>query len=140
MRPRFGDGALTPILVAMVAIHLGGCGGDSETTPREEDGIACTTHLQAGIVITVLDASGAAASCGAQALITEGTYSETVQLPPMLPGCNDSIALSGAFERPGTYRVTVSKPGYQSVLFSNVVVAADVCHVIPVALTASLTP
>ena len=59
---------------------------------------------------------------------------------PAMPGCPDSLALSAAHERPGTYTVTVSKPGYRDFTQSNIVVGADVCHVITVQITARLAP
>jgi hypothetical protein len=90
-------------------------------------------------MITVLDAAGAPASCGAQALITASGYSETVQ-NPAAPGCVETLRLSGAAERPGTYSVTVSKPGFRDVVLSNLVVAAGVCHVTTVEQTVKLEP
>jgi len=115
------------------ALYLSGCGGDSA-----DQGVACTLELRPGIAIEVLDAAGAAASCGAQAVITASGYSETARNPSV--PCDDTLRLSGAFERAGTYNVTVSKPGFQPVVFSNVVVTADVCHVVTVNLTAQLKP
>ena len=125
MQPRFG--------LICATLFLAGCGGDSA---NERDQVVCTTELRPGITVTVQDASGAPASCGAQAVITAAGYSETVQNPAG-PGCVNSLVLSGAAERPGQYTVTVSKQGFPNVVFNNVAVSADVCHVITVPLTAS---
>ena len=122
-------------LLVGAALSLFGCGGDSVT---EMDQVVCTTELRPGIMISVLDnATGAAASCGAQALITGTGYSETVA-NPAVAGCSDTLLLSGAAERPGLYTVTVSKPGYRNAVFADVAVASDVCHVVTVTLTARL--
>ena len=126
MQPRF-----TGLICA--TLLLSACGGDSTN-----DGVVCTLELRPGITIEVLDATAAAASCGAQAVITEGVYSETAQ-NTTIP-CVDTVRLMGAFERRGTYNVTVSKPGFQPAVFNNVVVTADVCHVVTVNLTAQLKP
>jgi hypothetical protein len=117
-------------------LMLSACGGDSSV----QDMPVCTADFRPGIVVTVLDdATGAAASCGARAVVTAPGYSVTVENPAM-PGCPDSLALSAAHERPGTYTVTVSKPGYRDFTQSNIVVGADVCHVITAQVTARLVP
>ena len=137
MQPRFGDGALIPsgtehfVVLICTTLLLCACGGDSG---NDRDGGACTLELRPGIVIEVLDAMGAAASCGAQAVITEGQYSETVQNPSV--PCIETLLLSGAHERPGAYTVRVSKPGFADVVFADVAVTKGVCHVNTVALTA----
>ena len=115
---------------------LGACGGDSVNDP--DQGIVCTTELRPAIMVNVLDeATGAPASCGAQALITASGYSETVQNPAG-PGCVSTLLLSGAVERAGIYTVAVSKPGYRDAVLGPVAVLADICHVQTVTLTARL--
>jgi len=47
--------------------------------------------------------------------------------------------LMAAFERPGTYAVTVSKAGYLDFTINDVVVTAGACHVIPVTVEAPLS-
>lgn len=122
-------------LVVSAAVLLGACGGDTSN----EEPVLCTTELRPGITLTVLeDATGAPASCGAQALITASGYSEAVRHPPMIPNCADTLPLSGAHERPGVYNVTVSKPGFQDAALTNLVVAAGVCHVTTVTATVRL--
>ena len=53
---------------------------------------------------------------------------------------DDGMPIFAVLERPGTYTVVVSKPGYQDFRIDNVVVARDVCHVITVAIDARLSP
>jgi len=122
-------------LILGVALLVAACGGDTDS----EQPIVCTTELRPGITLTVLeDATGAPASCGAQALITASGYSETVQHPSTMPGCADTVPLSGAYERPGVYNVTVSKPGFRDVTLGNLAVEAGVCHVNTVTATVRL--
>ncbi len=116
----------------MALLLVSACGGDSEP-------IVCTASLEAGIRIHVTDsASGNPISCGARAMVTAGTYSEAVDNPSG-PGCFDTAMLMAAFERPGTYAVTVSKAGYLDFAINDVVVTAGVCHVNTVTVEARLS-
>jgi hypothetical protein len=47
--------------------------------------------------------------------------------------------LMAAFERPGTYSVTVSKAGYLDFAINDVVVTAGVCHVNAVTVEARMS-
>ena len=123
---------MSRLLIA--ALFLSACGGG------DDERIVCTTEAVPAIRIEVLDsATGAPASCGARALITATGYSETVENPDG-PSCMNTLPLSGAFERPDTYHVTVSKLGYQEATFGPLSVLANVCHVVTVPLTARLVP
>ena len=51
-----------------------------------------------------------------------------------------SLTFFGAAERAGTYRITVSKAGYQTWTRTGVQVTADVCHVHPAQAEARLQP
>ncbi|MEO5580406.1 MAG: PEGA domain-containing protein [Gemmatimonadaceae bacterium] len=53
-------------------------------------------------------------------------------------GALDDVLLSLAYERAGTYTVTVTKPGYREWRRTGVQVGRDECHVITVPLTARL--
>jgi hypothetical protein len=120
-------------LLVCAALLLSACGGDST-----DEGVACTMELRPGIMVNVVDdATGAAASCGAQAVITAVGYSEIVENPAG-PSCPESFALRGAAERPGTYTVTVSKPLYHDATLGPITVTAGVCHVNTVTVTARL--
>ena len=108
-------------LIALV-VHSG-CGevvGDGPTV--------CTTELRAGIVISVVDgATGNPIACGAHAVIAADGFVEDIDNTRQ--PCDDRVALAGAYERPGTYSVAVSRAGYYDLTVSGVIVAAGTCHV-----------
>ena len=94
------------------------------------DNRVCTADARAGINVTVVDDATGAAIGNASGVARDGAYIEQLQ------AFNGNIF--GAFEREGTYEVSVTAPGYQTWLRENVIVRADECHVIPVRLTARL--
>lgn len=115
--------ACTPFLLAM--------------TCDDEDEIYCTQEAKAGLNITVKDAiTDELLSTGVTVIAQDGSYSETLEQFP-----NEEVPVFiGAWERVGTYVVTVSKEGYQTFTSQPIVVTADVCHVIPELLTVELQP
>ena len=122
------------LLGSMALLLVSACGGSSDS-----ESVVCTASLEAGIQIQVTDsASGNPISCGARAVVTAGTYAEAVENPSS-PGCLDAAMLPAAFERPGTYMVTVSKAGYLDFAINDVVVTAGVCHVNTVTVGARLS-
>ncbi|HBI01320.1 MAG TPA: carboxypeptidase-like regulatory domain-containing protein [Flavobacterium sp.] len=115
--------ACTPFLLAM--------------TCEDDDEIYCTQEAKAGLNITVKDAvTDELLSTGVTVIAQDGSYSETLEQFP-----NEEVPVFiGAWERVGTYVVTVSKEGYQTFTSEPIVVTADVCHVIPELLTVELQP
>ena len=107
------------------------------TTCDDDDDIYCTQEAKAGLNFTVKDAvTDEVLSTGVTVVAQDGTYTETLELFP-----NSDIAVFiGAWERVGTYTVTVSKEGYQTYTLELIVVTADVCHVIPQLVTVNLQP
>ena len=114
MRPR-----RVAALIVSAALAWVGCGIE----PR-----LCTTEARSGLVLRVTDAvTGEPALRGSSVRVVDGSYSERVsvdadgipvietsgggrtQLPPSVFG----EVFAGAYERAGTYQVTVSKPGYR---------------------------
>jgi len=91
---------------------------------------ACTLEARAGINVTVVDDATGAAITNGSGVAREGTFVEQLQ--------SFGGQLGGAYEREGTYDVSVTAPGYQTWLREDVTVGADECHVIPVRLTARL--
>lgn len=94
----------------------------------------CTLEARAGITLTAVD------SLSGQPVVTTGTagaqdggYSEKAIAIPGTP-----VRYSMAFERPGTYTVTLAVDGYQVWHATGVVVPRDACHVITAQLTARL--
>lgn len=95
----------------------------------------CTDVAKAAIAVDILDsATGETAVAGARAIAVEGEYADTA--------FSDHVATVGpyllAFERPGTYTLTVEKPGYQPWSRSGIRVTDDRCHVRSVRVTALL--
>lgn len=136
-------GKLTLHLGSVALLLLSACGGSSDAPEQGQGGaggtFACTAEARAGIAIQVIDAvSGKPIACGAHAVVTAGTYSESVD-KPAIAGCSDGDPLGAAYERPGTYAITVSKSGYRDFTIKDVVVAADVCHVTTVTVEARLS-
>lgn len=87
--------ALMPLLAA--------CGGDTESRP--------------GIVLEIRDArTGAPAWYDAVIITSDGAYADTVRAPLLgfPPSARDSVVrLWTARDRPGTYDVRITHPGYQ---------------------------
>lgn len=115
--------ACTPFLIAM--------------TCDDDDEIYCTQEAKAGLNITVKDAvTDELLSTGVTVIAQDGSYTETLEDFP-----SDEVSVFiGAWERVGTYVVTVSKEGYQTFTSEPIVVTADVCHVIPQLVTLELQP
>ncbi|MBC8883607.1 carboxypeptidase regulatory-like domain-containing protein [Flavobacterium piscinae] len=107
------------------------------TTCEEDDEIYCTQEAKAGLNITVKDAvTGDFLSSGVTVIAQDGSYTETLEQFP-----NEEVPVFiGAWERAGTYIVTVSKEGYQTFTTEPIVVTADICHVIPQQVTVELLP
>ena len=83
----------------------------------------CTDEARAGIVVRLTDQQSGAALVGADVEAVDGTYVEKLMGPP--DGTSD-----GAFERTGTYTVTVNLSGYTPMTVQPVEVKNDQCHVI----------
>lgn len=104
----------------------------------EVDGLVCTTYMAPGIELWIYDATtGSSAACDAEVTLRDGDYAEARR--------SDSVACGGgmvhaAYERPGRYTVTVTKPGYRAWQQSDVMVSADLCHVGLTTVRADLVP
>jgi hypothetical protein len=98
----------------------------------------CTANVAAGVNVLVQDsASGARVASGAQLMVRDGAYADASSIPPNHPEL-DSLPLQGAWERGGTYSVTVRRAGYRDWTRNNVGVTKGSCHVNTVTLTALL--
>lgn len=107
------------------------------TTCDDDDDIYCTEEAKAGLNITIKDAvTNEILSTGVTVIAQDGTYTETLEL---FPGLEEFVFI-GAWERVGNYTITVSKEGYQTYISEQIVVTADVCHVIPEQLIVELQP
>ncbi|MBX9928409.1 MAG: carboxypeptidase-like regulatory domain-containing protein [Gemmatimonadaceae bacterium] len=118
--------------VSLIA-SLSGCAAILGT-----DDTVCTTELRHGLLVTVRDSiSGNGEGAGATLIARDGAYVDSLAIPAANRWM-DTMPLWAAPERPGTYSVTVRKPGFADWEQRNVVIGNDRCHVIPVRLTARL--
>jgi hypothetical protein len=103
----------------------------------------CTMDMHPAIEVEVRSAeAGAWLANDATGVVTEGAYSDSLR-PSRGTSVNGGMlwmALRGADERPGTYRVEVSVPGYVPWVRENVRVRDGECHVGSVGLEARLQP
>lgn len=101
-------------------------------------GIVCDTMAMAGITVQVKDiVSGLGIAEGACAWIQDGSFIDTLEY------CGDDslgnpMILSGAWERSGTYSLTIEKEAYTTYHQDTIEVLDDVCHVQGVNLTAMM--
>lgn len=97
------------------------------------DPIACTDEARPGITVTVQDSiTGGSVGGGGLIKATDGFYlSEAATFAGI-----DSYGL--AFERAGTYTVTVQQPNYQTWTRTGVRVTKGQCHVNTVTILARL--
>jgi hypothetical protein len=122
---------------AAAAVLLSGCGH----TPFVNDTV-CPGMITVTAMVTVRDsASGAPLATGATATLREGGYSETLVVtgwdgsPPSL---ETASMLSSQSSRPGTYTVTVQRPGYATWTKSGVAVKRTDCGIATAQLIAKL--
>ena len=106
------------------------------TCEDDDDQIYCTQEAKAALNVSVsLGAMSSITSEGVTVVATDGNYSETL----VVVNENDPI-FSGAYEREGSYTITVSKTGYVTYTSEIITVTSDVCHVIPQQRTILLQP
>ena len=103
----------------------------------------CTGDVEPGVVVAVYAAQTRAPLASmATVTIQDGSYMETLK-PFGFAGTGTAVtevAVSGAYERPGTYTVNVTAPGYAPYVVNNVPVTKGVCHIKGVSLAAYLSP
>lgn len=105
-------------------------------TFNNADEIQCTEEARAGLNITVKNAvTNQVLGNGITVTAKDGNYTETLEFFDA-----NSPVFSGAWERAGTYIVTVSGVGYITFVSGAITVAADECHVIPQQLQVVLQP
>lgn len=92
----------------------------------------CTTEARAGIVVTVVDSVTGDPPATATFVARSGAWADS-SLRATLPGVGtqaSELVWDTAWERPGTYDVTVRSPGYRDWIRTRVRVTAetDACH------------
>lgn len=102
-------------------------------------GFACTAEVRPGIVLEILDSvTNLPAAFGAVVVAKEAGYEDTLRMRGSIDSANAFVA--GAFERAGTYALTVNQAGYVPWSQGSVQVTRGPCHVNPVQMTAHLLP
>ena len=114
---------LTSFRGIVAALAFLGCQGGTEP-------LVCLDYAQMGLVITVSDHGSGAPLSGASGTAREGEYVEVLE--------GFDHRLYGAEERPGVYRIEVTRAGYSPWVRQGVRVSAGRCHVQPVLLEARL--
>ena len=123
---------LAIVAVALPLAALGACDALSSLTSGD-----CTTIAIAGISVTVVDSvTRASLTQGTTVRAYDGSYSDSMTVSGDV-GTNE-FPIAVAFEHAGTFRVTVTHPGYAAWTVDNVRVTKDGCHVKTVALVAEL--
>lgn len=124
----------TPFLLPLAL--LGSCG--------LVDPVLCTTDVTPAVEVQVYDArTGAPAAHGTVATARDGSYTDTLEITGWTSTPIDSttaLVVAGAYERPGTYTVRISKPGYQLWERTGVRAREGECGVERERLVASLEP
>jgi hypothetical protein len=94
---------------------------------------ACTAEIRYGIVVEVYNlADGRPIVDGLAGLLREGEYAEEMSV-------NENL-VQGAPERAGTYDLTITAEGYETLRQNGISVRENECHVETRTLTAELTP
>lgn len=121
------------VAMAVVLPALTACDALQNLTGRD-----CTTMLVPAISVSVLDSvTRASLFQGTTVRAIDGTFSDSVTITGD-PGGTDLIPIPVAYEHAGTFRVTVTHPGYIAWSVTDVRVTKDGCHVQTAKLTAQL--
>ena len=95
---------------------------------------ACTLEARAAVSVDVRDSvTNAAVGRGSRIIARDGTYADTAEITSAFDG-----PYGLAYERPGTYTVTVDQQGYRPWSRAGINVTKDECHVRGVPITARL--
>ncbi len=105
-------------------------------TSNKIDDISCTEEARAGLNVTVKDAiTNQVLGNGITVTAKDINYTENLEFYN-----ENNPVFSGAWERQGTYIITVSGAGYIPFVSESITVKADECHVIPQQLQVILQP
>jgi hypothetical protein len=100
--------------------------------------IVCTAEMLAGLNVVVRDSvTGTPAAVGATLRAISGTWRDSVVVPASWVGY---VGWATAWERAGTYTVTVDRDGYLPWRRDSIVVPRDLCHVIGQRVDVNLVP
>ncbi len=128
---------ITYVVLALAGLLATAC---SSFGPDRQ--VACTMNIEPGLIVEITDAAtGRALADSAQGTAQDGAYVDTLRAyesHSQMPA--DLFSRAGASERPGTYSVAVTRPGYQAWTTARVRVENGECHVKTVRLSAKLVP
>lgn len=117
-------------LISLLAFTFFACADDNSGS------INCTEEYVPGLIVTVKDAeTGAILNEGVAVTAIDGDYSEDLEAISEM-----SSDFYGAFERQGSYIISVYKEGYAEYTSDVIEVGADRCHVITEEVTVELQP
>lgn len=126
-----------PLFLGVVAIAASACQNSAALE-------TCDGARSYGIEVRVLNAStGQTIAAGAGGSVSEGAFVDSLAPRPGEAWADlrqDELVLAGALERPGTYAVTITRPGFQDWRARDVRVVRNACGVATVRLTARLSP
>jgi hypothetical protein len=114
------------LLLLLAVLPFAACSDDDTKEP-------CTAVYTAGLEVTVND-GGISVTDGITVVAVDGDYIEELQT-----GANMDY-FRGAFEREGTYIITVTGEGYEPYVTEAITVDADECHVITQQVAINLQP
>ncbi|WP_297333321.1 carboxypeptidase-like regulatory domain-containing protein [Flavobacterium sp.] len=118
------------VLFAMMFSLVVSCSGDDDNND-----VVCTEEARAGLNVTVKDAeTSALLGEGITVVAKDGLYTETLQF------LDAPAQFVGAWERAGTYTLTVTAEGYETFTSQPIAVGEDECHVISEIITVQLQP
>jgi hypothetical protein len=120
-------------IVALAGGLTLGCGSNSPGP------VICTAEARAAVSLVIVDSltNKGDALTGLWARAVDGTYRDS-SVMTFSDQSLQATRMALAYERKGTYTVTVHATGYQDWTKTGVLVTADQCHVNGVSLTAKL--
>lgn len=123
-------------VVLVCAMLASGC--TREPTSSQE--FACTTSVEPALVVFISDSVTARPlASAAVGVARDGLFQDSLR-PRLFSSAGELLARSGADERQGVYRVTVTLAGYRTWTSGTVAITRNVCHVNTQTLLARLQP
>ena len=131
------------ILIFVVSATLAACGDWATMRPASDSTAAC--HPTDGRITFALSVAVRDSMLGTWLTATvraqDGAFSEELVPGPGAPGITAPLSYFGVADRPGTYTVTVTAPGYRPWRRDGIIVASNPgCHVATVGVTVLLQP
>lgn len=140
MRPVQVDVGRRVALLGVLCVATASC--SESRIPGLVDPPVCPGVAKPAIVAYVTDyVSGAPIASGATLVLQEGAFVDSASFPSGQPGLDaQALATPRSYDRPGSYLVRVSRPGYSTAIVVSITVGSDGCHALTQTLNASLRP